>query len=162
MLNNQYRQIFITESDINCCFLCLKPVKYYFAFECGCYNFIHTKCIQGKNINQCIICRKNINLSIINYNNNNDDDIIYKIFYDIRFMNYFNLILLSMINLIKNIDNNIFSFALFITINFLVVFGLFVPVYIINIFANIVYYLSCQMVSIFYDFINDLSDCLTI
>ena len=140
MSNNQYRQIFITNSDTNCCFLCLKPVKYYFVFECGCYNFIHKNCIQGKNINQCIICRKNINLSAINYDNDDDNDIIYKIFYDIKFANHFNLIFETMIYLIKNIDNNIFSFVLFITINFLVVFGLLLPVYIINVFANIVYY----------------------
>lgn len=123
------------------CYICMEPVEYYFKFECGCHIYSHTECINNynnKNKNntctKCILCKKS--MYIPNKQQNN-------IFLNIKWLMLF-MTITKIDEYIKNllelviVKKNFTSILLFVIISFGCMFGIVMPVYIINVMINII------------------------
>lgn len=130
-LNSNLNSNSNSNSTDKCCYLCLEQINYYYQFECGCYNYIHSKCIEDKKIHKCLICKKKINLS----SNNNYD--IFDLYYSYLFLEIINKIFNYFITVFEFCPN-IFTLGLLIMLNIFCTFVFIIPVILLNIIFNFI------------------------
>jgi len=141
-----HKQIFLDNSNNSQCYLCWEPIDYYLKFDCSCHNYLHYECVGNMQIKKCVVCKKKINLFQItnpNPNSNTNNLLFNKIFYEITLLDIILRkikikIILDIIFDILKTHCNLFTLGIFILINFTFIFGLVIPIYILNIFVNLI------------------------
>lgn len=131
----------IISNSNNYCFICLNDVDYYIKFDCECYNYLHTNCVNNNFLNKCFICHKkttNVNLLTKKY----------KIFIeDFELLNYIieikinNMPLNQKLIIFLKSNPNFICILLYFIFSICFTFGIILPMIILSVFVNIIKYL---------------------
>ena len=116
------------------CYLCLEEINFYYKFDCGCHNYFHTKCVENKIIEKCLICKKKINPksnTIVTH------DKIFDLYYSNLFLEKIKKIL-DIFFVIYALFPNFFTFGLYIVLNLGLIFGFGLPFMLINVICCII------------------------